>query len=135
MVSNYISLTIQLNISLLFTLLNKQTQTVLFDPLIGPYQVLPLWTKIDLEVLAMNGYSIFPKAPALLEPHHQMVLCYIQDNCLGGLTPQQNVVGVFYSPSKLGCIQTGSPSQMQPSRWSHGKGHLIDHQKVRVDRI
>ena len=26
-----------------------------------------------------KGYSIFPKAPALLEPHRQIVLCQIQD--------------------------------------------------------
>ena len=37
----------------------------------------------------MNGYSTFPKAPALLESHHQIVLCHIQNTCLRGLTPQQ----------------------------------------------
>ena len=26
-----------------------------------------------------EGYSAFPKSPALLEPHNQIVLCYIQD--------------------------------------------------------
>ena len=45
-------------------------QTVLFNPKIGPYQVLPLQARVDL---AMNEHSAFPKAPALFEPHHQIV--------------------------------------------------------------
>ena len=35
--------------------------------------MLPLWARLDLGAMAMKGYSIFPKAPALLEPHHQIV--------------------------------------------------------------
>ena len=35
--------------------------------------MLPLWARVDLTVMAMKGYSAFPKAPALLEPHHQIV--------------------------------------------------------------
>ena len=46
---------------------------VLFDPEIGPYQVLPLQAKMDQGVMTMKGYSALPKAPALLEPHHQIV--------------------------------------------------------------
>ena len=46
---------------------------VLFNPLIGPYQVLPLRARVDLGAMAMKGYSAFPKAPALLESHHQIV--------------------------------------------------------------
>ena len=30
-------------------------------------------------MMAMKGYSAFPKALALLELHHQIVLCHIQD--------------------------------------------------------
>ena len=48
-------------------------QAVLFNPLIGPYQVLPLWARMNLGAMAMKGYSTFLKAPALLEPHHQTV--------------------------------------------------------------
>ena len=29
--------------------------------------------KVDLGAMAMKGYSAFPKAPALLEPHHHIV--------------------------------------------------------------
>ena len=46
---------------------------VLFHPLRGPYQMLPLRAKVELGAMAINGYSTFPKAPALLEPHHQIV--------------------------------------------------------------
>ena len=37
----------------------------------GHYQVLPLWIKVDLGVMAMKGYFTFSKAPGL-KPHHQM---------------------------------------------------------------
>ena len=37
------------------------------------YQVLPLQARVDLRAMTMKGYSAFPKAPALLEPHHQIV--------------------------------------------------------------
>ena len=39
----------------------------------GPYQVLPLRARMDLGAMAMKEYSTFPKAPALLEPHHEIV--------------------------------------------------------------
>ena len=48
-------------------------QTVLFDSLIGPYLVLTLLVRVDLGVMALKGYSAFPKVPALLEPHYQIV--------------------------------------------------------------
>ena len=39
----------------------------------GPYQVLTLQGRVELGAIAMKGYSTFPKAPALLEPHNQIV--------------------------------------------------------------
>ena len=36
--------------------------------------------------MAMKEYSAFPKAPALLKPHHHTVLCHMQDTCCGSLT-------------------------------------------------
>ena len=57
---------------------------------IVPFQVQPLWAKVDLAVMAMKRYSAFPKAPLLLEPHHQIVWCHIQDTrCWEGFTPLQ----------------------------------------------
>ena len=52
----------------------------------GPKQVLPLWVRVDLGVMVMKGYSIFPKAQRL-ESHDQIVLCHIQETHKGeGLT-------------------------------------------------
>ena len=45
-------------------------QLVLFNSYIEPYQVLPLLSRVDPGAMAMKGYFAFPKAPALLEPHH-----------------------------------------------------------------
>ena len=52
---------INLSISHLFTQLNSQT--VLFDPQRGPYQVLPLQVRVG--AIAMKGYSIFSRAPLI----------------------------------------------------------------------
>ena len=35
--------------------------------------MLPLWARVDQGAIAMKRYSALPKAPALLEPHHQIV--------------------------------------------------------------
>ena len=35
--------------------------------------MLPRQARVDLGVMAMKGYSVFPKALALLEPHYQTV--------------------------------------------------------------
>ena len=48
-------------------------QLVLFNPLIGPNQVLPFRARVDQGAMAMKRWSAFPKAPASLEPHHQIV--------------------------------------------------------------
>ena len=49
------------------------TNAVLFDTYIEPYQVLPRRARVDLGAIAIKRYSEFPKAPALLEPRHQIV--------------------------------------------------------------
>ena len=41
--------------------------------------MLPLWAKVDPGAMALKGYSAFPKAPAFLEPQHQIVSCHVQD--------------------------------------------------------
>ena len=46
---------------------------VLFNPQIGPYQVLPLRARVDLGSMAKKGCSAFHKPPASLEPYHQIV--------------------------------------------------------------
>ena len=44
-------------------------RTVLFEPQIGPYQVLPLRVWEDLRAMEMNKYFKLPRAPGL-DPHH-----------------------------------------------------------------
>ena len=46
---------------------------VQLNPYIGPYQVLLRQARVDLGAMAMKECSVFPKAPALLGPHHQTV--------------------------------------------------------------
>ena len=44
----------------------------------GPYQVLAVRFRVDQGVMVIKGQSTFLKATGL-EPHHQIVLCHIQD--------------------------------------------------------
>ena len=39
------------------------TLLVLFDPEVGPYQVLPFQARMDVGAMALKRYSAFPKAP------------------------------------------------------------------------
>ena len=51
--------------------------------------MITLQARVDLGAMAMKGYSTFPKAPALREPHNQIIQCHIRR---GGIpTPQQLV--------------------------------------------
>ena len=67
-----------------FTQLNEKKQlisnnsverkhTVLFDPPIGPCQVPPPPGQSGPGSNGIDRYSTFPKTPALLKPHHQIV--------------------------------------------------------------
>ena len=88
----YVLPTIQLNISHLFTLLNVKTvlfQTIQFSisthfsSIWSIYRTLSCATtpdRVDLRAMAIKGYSAFPKVPALLEPHNQIVWCHYKDN-------------------------------------------------------
>ena len=53
--------------------------------------MLPLQARVDTGAMATKGYSASSEAPALLESHHQIFLCHIQDTRWvereGGLTP------------------------------------------------
>ena len=62
--------------------------------------MLPLQVSVDLGVVAIKEYSAFPKAHALLKPHHQIALCHITRTLVGGvLHLGRDPVGVFCSPS------------------------------------
>ena len=59
--------------SFIYTQLNVKTVLFLTIQFTVPFKVLPIRAKVDLGAMAMKEYSAFPKAPALLEPHHQIV--------------------------------------------------------------
>ena len=55
--------------------------------------------------MAIEGYSAFIIALALLEADYQIVFCHIPDTrCWGVAPPCREAIGVFYSPSKLGHV-------------------------------
>ena len=58
--------------------------------------------RVNLGEMAKKGYFPFSKAPTLLEPHHQIVLCHILDTCWeGGLLLCRDADCAFYSPIQL----------------------------------
>ena len=60
--------------------------------------MLTLRAREDLEAIAMKEYSAFPKAPDLLELHHQIVECHIQDTHGGGY-PSAEMQSVYSTAS------------------------------------
>ena len=64
--------------------------------------MLPLCAMVDLGAITVKGYSTFPKAPSLLEPHHQIV-SIVSRVLIGDVLPICRVaVGVFYIPCRMG---------------------------------
>ena len=68
--------------SFVYTLLNDQTVLFLtiqfsintqFKCQTGLNQILPLRARVDLKIIAMKGYTTFPKAPVLQKPHQQII--------------------------------------------------------------
>ena len=57
-----------------------------FFKLESKYAMFPMWyfgvllrvnrSRVELEAIVIKGYSAFPKAPALLKPHHQNCLTF-----------------------------------------------------------
>ena len=83
-----------------------------------PYQVLPLRAKVDLGVMAIKGYSAFPKAPELLEPHHQIVSGHTQDTRWGDLTPLQRSSWCILQLQPTGQIGRWNQARMLIKPWS-----------------
>ena len=92
-------------------------QTDLFDPLIGPYQVLPFPDRVDLGATAMKGKPAFLKIPVLLELNHQIVITRTHFGCL---TPLQRSIQYIL--------------QIQPTQFSHiyllGITQLFPHNEL-----
>ena len=72
------------------------------SPMESPYQVQPLRVKVDLGAIAMKEYSAFPKLPALLKPHCQIILCYILFTRWRGLTLLQRCNRCILQPQPTG---------------------------------
>ena len=67
-----------------------------------------------------KGFSAFPKAPASLKLHYQIVSCNMQDTLLRVLPFCRETVGVFYSLSRLGHrthVRWGFTLPHWSSRW------------------
>ena len=75
-----------------------QCQTVIFDPGIGPYQVLLLLTKVELGAMAMKGYSAFLITEAVPT---DCLVSYLGHSLVRVLLFCSDTVGVFCSPSRL----------------------------------
>ena len=62
----------------------------LFNPYIGPYQVLPFRGRVDLGEIAMKGYSAFPQSSSITGTSPSDCLgSYPGYSLWGGLTPLQ----------------------------------------------
>ena len=72
---------------------------VLFNPKVGPYQLLPLRTRLDLGMMAINEYPVFPKALVLLKPHHQIF----------GVIPS-TLVGESYPSLEMQSVYSAAPA-------------------------
>ena len=68
--------------------------------------MLPLRARVDLGAMAIKGYSAFPKAPALLEPHHQIFSVIIRTLMGGDLTPLQRSSRCILQPQPTGQLMT-----------------------------
>ena len=56
----------------------------------------PLQTRVGLGAMAIKRFSAFPKAPALLKPHYQIVKCHIVGEVLSLC---RDADSVFYRPN------------------------------------
>ncbi len=60
-----------------------------------PYQVQPFLARVDRGAMAMKGCSAFPKAPASLEPYHQIVVIFRTLIVGGEYYPSAGVQSVY----------------------------------------
>ena len=51
-----------------------------------PEQILPLWFRLDLGVMAMKGYFTLPRAPELESHHHIQFSVIPRISFFGGVT-------------------------------------------------
>ena len=92
-----IVLLLTIQFSILFVCTQFKCQIGLFGPWLGHFQVLPFRARVDQGAMAMKRHSAFPNAPALLELHHQVVLCHIQHTCWGCSYPSTEMLLMYSS--------------------------------------
>ena len=65
--------------------------------------------------MAMKGYSVFPKVPALLEPHRQIVKCHIRTLDLRVLPLCRDIVGEKQKNSRISKGYSWDVKNKQPN--------------------
>ena len=86
---------------------------------------------MDLWPIGIKGYSAFPKFPALLKPHHQIVWCHKQDTRWASLTPLLRCCRCILPPQPTGPLvervlllcRYAVGVFFSPNRLSHGQMH------------
>ena len=68
---------------------------VLFDPYIGPYQVLPLQARVDLGAMAMKGLSAFPQSSGITGTLPSRCLVLYPGYSLGESYPSAEMQSVY----------------------------------------
>ena len=94
--------------------------------------MLLLQARVDLGTMAIKGYSAFLKAPALLEPHHQISYCHIQDTC-GSFTLLQRCSWYILQPQSIGPrVDRGVKVTKKWLHTPHSKINLkcLTHQRI-----
>ena len=71
---------------------------------IWPYQVLPLQSRLNLGAMSMKAYSAFPKA--------QHYWSFTVKFWKKSYPLCRDTAGVFYNPSRLGCVNEWSPENI-----------------------
>ena len=59
--------------------------------------MLRLRVRVDLGAMVMKGYSVFPKVPASLEPHHQIVCVIYPGHSLARSYPSAEKQSVYFT--------------------------------------
>ena len=97
--------------------------------------MIPPLARVDLESMAMKGYTASPKAPALQEPHDQIAYCYIQDPRYKESYPSAEMQSVYPTTSANWSSKTGA--SLSDSFESHpvihwGEVFLVSRDAVNV---
>ena len=79
---------------------------VLFDPYIGPHQLLPIQAWVDLDVMAMKVYSTYPEISSSTRTSPSDYLMSYQDNrWVWVLSLCRYAIALVWTPSRLSCNQ------------------------------